>query len=180
MANKKEVDREIRGLEQARYPEQGISSDTEIPLNSPIYLTAEQFISMVREMRRDPEQEKLKEEERKRMETRRNTRVRLAEIEIRKRETLQSRCTHMKGEPGREEPVLGGQVFSDGIERKICLRCQKIVIEIQAPELSAATDLVRGRLIKKAKELGIDADVMEELFNGTVPQNQSIAPFSVT
>lgn len=59
----------------------------------------------------------------------------------------QAACRHRK--PDGEE-TIGGQPFSDGMIRHICLRCQKIMYEAPTPELEVAKTEIQ-RLIDQGK-----------------------------
>ena len=74
-------------------------------------------------------------EEKARLAQRRVTMKRLVETERASILKRQSLCNHRK--PDGEE-ASGGQGFSDGIYRRLCLRCQKWLLIEATPEMTLA------------------------------------------
>ena len=92
---------------------------------------------------RQPTAEELaeREAEAKRKDTRRRLMLKLVQTEERAKLKRQQMCRHQKPDG---EQTYGGQAFSDGMNRMICLRCQKIMVEEPTPELEIAkTELQR-------------------------------------
>jgi hypothetical protein len=125
------------------------------PSNFSFTLSKSDLIDIIREAKRpSPDVEAREDKERKRLEDRRQRRLRIAKAETQARINRQKMCRHRK--PNGEETV-GGQPFSDGRVRMFCLRCQVVLREYWAPEVAQGMAIA-----KKAATLGItDKDIME-------------------
>lgn len=83
------------------------------------------MIAAVKEMKKPTEDEQRQLDEEKALrERRRSEMITIAREEEEMKKRTQAACDHKK--PNGQYAV-GGQVFSDGIERHFCLRCQKVV-----------------------------------------------------
>lgn len=81
------------------------------------------------------EEAKKQAEEKARLEQRRLTMVRLTHVEERQKQLRMDRCDHKKPDG---EWAVGGQAMSNGREVKICLRCQKVIMNEPTQEMTMA------------------------------------------
>lgn len=77
-------------------------------------------------------------------------------------------CRHKK--PDGEE-ASGGQAFSDGMNRKICLRCQELMVEEPTPEFEIAKNELQ-RLIDSGKVKVRPDGTIEVYENRILPERQ--------
>lgn len=128
------------------------------PQEQMVVLTKDALIELLREARRNPAEEARIEAEAARINQRRKQMVQLASQEMKARETAQARCAHRK--PNGEE-CSGGQEYSDGRVRIICLRCQKTLREYWAPGVAQGMALAA-----KMEELGISEEELQRRMQG--------------
>lgn len=115
------------------------------------------------------------EAEKKRMEMRRRVMHKLVQTaEAAKKKRVQM-CRHRK--PDGEECV-GGQSYSDGMVRQICLRCQTIMYEEPTPELQVAKAEIQ-RLIDAGK-IKVRRDGTVEMYENRLSPSQPQVPGRMT
>ena len=92
-------------------------------------LMATMAANIVAELKRPTEEEARKtEEERVKLQARRDEMIRIAREEEALRNQTQATCAHQKP---NGQPAEGGQRYSDGKVRIFCLRCQKVLREYE-------------------------------------------------
>ena len=111
--------------------------DTTAPIGAMSEETLTRIMTAAALAARQPSEAEVKKEaeEKARIAQRRITMRRLVETERAAVLKRQSLCTHRK--PDGEE-ASGGQAFSDGTYRKLCLRCQKWLVVQATPEMTLA------------------------------------------
>lgn len=116
-------------------------AQSEIPLPSPNVTMSEEMLTRaltaaVKAGNQPSAEEAAKAAaEKARIEQRRQVMIRLAQTEEREKERRQSRCSHKKPDG---EWCVGGQAMSNGREVKICLRCQKTIVDEPTQEMVIA------------------------------------------
>ena len=75
------------------------------------------------------------EQEKARLLNRRKTMIRLAQVEEREKARKQANCDHKKPDGTF---AIGGQEMSNSRDVKICLRCQKVIMDRPTQEMSLA------------------------------------------
>lgn len=96
------------------------------------------LMAAVREMKKPTEQEQRKIDEQLAKEKRMlEARIEVGKADELRRTAFQKICPHVRWD-GDGKPCVQGQLFSDGIWRGFCLRCQKVVREFR-PDPSMMT-----------------------------------------